>query len=74
MIIINGDKLRKYRKEEGYSQQELGKLLEVDASAISKYESGEREPRPKVREKIVILFGQDAATDIFLNANWLYVI
>lgn len=35
-----GDRIKKLRKEKGLTQQELGKLLGVQKSAIAKYENG----------------------------------
>ena len=40
-----GPRLRKLRKEHGETQPELAKLLGLSRSAVSMYESGEREPK-----------------------------
>ena len=36
------DKLRKWRKANGYSQSQLAKVLQVHVMTISKWERGER--------------------------------
>lgn len=35
-----GEKIKKARLEKGYTQEELGKLIGVQKSAVAKYESG----------------------------------
>lgn len=40
-----GARLRKLRRERGETQPELAKLLGLSRSAVSMYESGEREPK-----------------------------
>ena len=40
-----GPRLRKLRKARGETQPELAKLLGLSRSAVSMYESGEREPK-----------------------------
>ena len=44
--------LKEYRKEKGFSQKELAKLLDVDQTMISKLESGEYNPTFKQLHKI----------------------
>ena len=40
-----GQRLRRLRKEHGETQPELARLLGLSRSAVSMYESGEREPK-----------------------------
>lgn len=39
-------KLQVIRRALGWTQVELGKRLDVDSGAISRYENGQREPSP----------------------------
>lgn len=42
--ILFGERLRKLRKEAGYSQDDLAKMVNTSKSSISMYEKGQREP------------------------------
>ena len=44
--------LREVRKEKGITQQQLAESSGVSQSQIARYESGERQPRPKVAQKL----------------------
>ena len=44
--------LKEIRKEKGITQQQLAKSSGVSQSQIARYESGERQPRPKVAQKL----------------------
>ncbi len=43
-IKIISDKIKKYRKECGYTQKRLAELLEIDRSTYAYYESGRIKP------------------------------
>ncbi len=47
-----GNRIRLLREEKGVGQKELASLLDVQVSAISRYESGARVPPP---DKLVVL-------------------
>ncbi len=50
--MILSEKIRKYRKQAGLSQEELADRLEVSRQAVSKWEMGQSAPDP---EKIVLM-------------------
>lgn len=50
-------KLKMLRKDNGWSQGQLGKKIAVDAQRISKYEQGKSSPPAKVMIKIADAFG-----------------
>ncbi len=52
-----GDNLRSYRKKFGYSQDHLAKLLNVERSTISKFETGDREISIIHLNKMADLYG-----------------
>lgn len=52
-------RLRKLRKEQGYTQQQLANLLGVTKSAISMYENREREPELSTIQKIATILDVD---------------
>ena len=45
------------RKRAGYTQKDLAKLVDVDQSAVSKWESGETKPLKKLHEKLAQVLG-----------------
>ena len=49
-------KLKRYRKETGLSQADVGQILEVDQAAVSRWETGKTTPVRKYREKLARLF------------------
>lgn len=51
-IICIGDKIKKYRKEKGYSQKDFAKLVEIPYTTYSNYENNNREPSKKQIDKI----------------------
>lgn len=53
------ERLKKLRKEQGYTQQQLANLLGYSKSAISMYENGEREPELSVIQKIANILDVD---------------
>ncbi len=54
---IIGNNLKNYRDRFGYSQADIAKLLGVERSTISKYESGEREISIVHLNKLSDLYG-----------------
>ncbi|MEZ3426434.1 MAG: helix-turn-helix domain-containing protein [Lachnospiraceae bacterium] len=52
-IIRIGDKIKKYRREKGYSQKEFANLVEIPYTTYSNYENNNREPNKKQIDKIV---------------------
>ena len=44
--------LREIRKEKGFTQQTLAEASGVSQSQIARYESGKRQPRPKIAQRI----------------------
>lgn len=51
-----GDRLRKLRKINKYSQKELGEIFGLSESAISMYERNERSPSYEIVKKMAIYF------------------
>ena len=54
-----GPRLRKLRKARGETQPELAKLLGLSRSAVSMYESGEREPKYELLTAIAAHYDVD---------------
>ncbi|MGH0876727.1 MULTISPECIES: helix-turn-helix domain-containing protein [Bacillus] len=50
-----GSRIQKVRKEKGIRQYELAEAIGVNHTAISLYESGKREPRKDILEKIALV-------------------
>lgn len=57
-----GVRLRYLRTQDGLTQSELGKSLDIAKSTISMYESGKREPDFETIEKFSDYFNVDMAT------------
>ncbi|MFA9380035.1 MAG: helix-turn-helix domain-containing protein [Acetanaerobacterium sp.] len=53
-------KLRTLRKESGYTQGQLGKLLGISTSAVGMYEQGRREPDGAMLLRICSVFSVNA--------------
>ncbi|MBO8170196.1 MAG: helix-turn-helix domain-containing protein [Thermoanaerobacteraceae bacterium] len=51
-----GERLRQLRKERGISAEELAKIMEVNKSTISRYETGKRDPFMPFVQKIALFF------------------
>jgi len=61
------EQLKRIRIQHGYSQESVAKAIGVDASTISKYESGEREvPRNNLKQ-LAALYG--VSTELLMNAS-----
>ncbi|KZN96459.1 hypothetical protein AZI98_08480 [Aeribacillus pallidus] len=52
-----GDRLRKLRKNRGYSQKEFGKIFDLSESTIGMYEREERKPDYDTLNKFADFFG-----------------
>ena len=52
-----GARIAALRRDAGWSQAELGKRLQVSASAVGMYEQGRREPsaEPETKERVLLL-------------------
>ena len=60
------DVIKNYRIKEGFTQEQLGELLEISPSAVAMYESGERVPRDSVKIRIANLLKKPVG-EIFFN-------
>lgn len=54
--MFNYNKLKKLRKERGYLQKDLAKILNVSPSTIAMYEVGKTQPSPDILSSMSILF------------------
>lgn len=59
--------IKKYRKEKGLTQSQLGELLDVSQAMIAQYEKGMRHPKIETLRKIA--FALDVKLADFLEAN-----
>ena len=59
--------LRKFRKDKGYSQQKLAKILGYGYTAIANYESGRNQPSIPDLKKIASIF--NVSMDYLLGVN-----
>ncbi|GAB2022263.1 helix-turn-helix transcriptional regulator [Pseudolactococcus yaeyamensis] len=59
-----GSKIREYRKQKGWTQNELANKLGINKTTVSNYEVGFRTPRQKLLFKIADIFGV-SINDIF---------
>ena len=50
-------RLKELRKEKGYTQNELGKLVNVSHQAVGSWERGTRQPSYEIASKLADLFG-----------------
>jgi len=57
-LLPSPGKRRTLRQRSGLAQSDLARLLGVTASAVSRYETGERTPRPEVLHLYLELLGQ----------------
>lgn len=51
------NRVKELRKQRNMTQEELGKVLDIQKAAISKYENGRAEPSTDVLKKMSALFG-----------------
>ena len=52
-MIINGKELQKLRLNKGCTQKELAKRCNISLTSLKKYESGERNPKPAVVDRLI---------------------
>ena len=62
---VLGDKLLELRKNNGYTQIEISKKLNIQQTTYSKYEKGQRQPDYEILKKIANLYG--VTTDFLLE-------
>ena len=51
------NRVKELRKQKHITQEELGKVLDIQKAAISKYENGRAEPSTEVLKKMSAYFG-----------------
>ena len=51
-----GKKLSGYRRDAGYTQQQLGDLLNVSAQAVSKWENDQAEPDLQMLRRLCLIY------------------
>lgn len=51
-----GKKLAKYRRDAGYTQHQLGELLNVSAQAVSKWENDQAEPDLHTLRRLCLIY------------------
>ncbi len=56
MVVFSGKRLKSLRQEHNISQKEMANVLGVSRPTVTKYESGERQPEPKVMAKLLDFF------------------
>lgn len=64
---IFGTRLKQLRKNKGYTQQELAKLLGISSSAVGMYEQGRREPENAILSKLCTVL--DTTTDYLIGIS-----
>lgn len=67
MINVIGEKIKELRKENGITQEELAKNIDVSTSMVGMYETNARKPSYEVLIKIAKYFG--VSTDYLLNTE-----
>lgn len=67
VICVFGDRLKKLRKKNKLTQEELGKILNVAKSTVSSWESGISDPPYNTLKEIAKLFC--ISTDYLLGIN-----
>ncbi len=66
-MVDFGNRLKKLRLQEGYTQQQLANRLGVTKSVVSYYELQERYPSPEVLTKLATIF--HVSTDYLLGLD-----
>jgi transcriptional regulator with XRE-family HTH domain len=59
--------LREWREKKGLTMVELARMLGVDKSAVSRWESGERFPSRRFLKKIAEVTGGEVTANDFLK-------
>lgn len=65
MFLLNGERLKKLRKEKKLTQTELGSKINVTKVSISGYESGNRSPDTDTLQRLADFF--EVSTDYLLG-------
>jgi transcriptional regulator with XRE-family HTH domain len=53
--LVREGRLRTLREQHGFSQLAIARALGVDASAVSRWEAGDRVPREQAAERLHVL-------------------
>jgi len=61
------EKIRKLRKEKGFSQQQLADMLDIHLSHINRLENGHAQPSIEVLKKLINIF--EVSADYLLDNN-----
>ncbi|MGL4362194.1 MAG: helix-turn-helix transcriptional regulator [Cellulosilyticaceae bacterium] len=62
-----GKRLKKLRKDKGYSQKDVANMANISISSIAMYETGERIPRDEVKIKLSRIFKKSVDSIFFKN-------
>ena len=65
--MIFSEKLKEKRKNKGYTQEQMSKLLDIGQSAYAKWENGRTEPNFEMLLKLADLF--DVSLDWFFGRD-----
>lgn len=68
-MITDGDRLREWRVEHGWSQTELGQRLGMGQPAVSMFEGGSRPNTPQLRLAMLKVFGAEVFNLIFQDED-----
>lgn len=58
-----GEKLKKARKDAGYTQQQISDIIKIPQNNMSRYENGEREPDIETLGKLIDFYE--------VSADWI---
>lgn len=61
-MVKIGDRIKQYRKEKGFTQEQLANAVGVSVMTIRRFEAGTREPKAFMLEKIADCLGVPMAT------------
>lgn len=67
-----GENIKNLREARGLTQAQLGDAVGVSDKAVSTWESGKREPRMGVVEKLAAFFGVEKSTLLFGDNDHFY--
>lgn len=67
-----GENIKNLREARGLTQAQLGDAVGVSDKAVSTWESGKREPRMGVVEKLAAFFGVEKSTLLFGDSDHFY--
>lgn len=66
-MASTAEEIKRLRKKEGLTQEQLGEVIGVTGMAISKYESGDAVPSDDNKMKIARHFGVSVESLFFTN-------